>query len=257
MNENPSSGTTATGSTSSRLLGRWFWVSAFVSHCFVLMDNHYHLLLELTDTNLSRAVQWLNVSFSVWFNRRHQRSGHLFQGRFESLAVSRDEWALELSCYVHLNPARIQALGLSRRDRQGQRVGLSPAPNVEGFADALPSCVSTGGVRIARRSGWDGRPSGCNASQCWDGRRSQRLKVRELVAAAELRNYGVVATNAKRYELRLERDRAEKSRMKQVLKLLNCESDPNDPHAIAGWGEPKPLVESALTFDTPSVVCWG
>jgi putative transposase len=100
-------------------------------HCFVLMDNHYHLLLELTDTNLSRAVQWLNVSFSVWFNRRHQRSGHLFQGRFESLAVSRGEWALELSCYVHLNPTRIQALGLSRTDRQGQRVGLSPAPNAD------------------------------------------------------------------------------------------------------------------------------
>ena len=42
-------------------------------HCFVLMDNHYHLLLELTEPNLSRAVQWLNVSYSVWFNRRHGR----------------------------------------------------------------------------------------------------------------------------------------------------------------------------------------
>ena len=50
----------------------------------VLMDNHYHLLLELTEPNLSRAVQWLNVSYSIWFNRRHGRSGHLFQGRFKS-----------------------------------------------------------------------------------------------------------------------------------------------------------------------------
>ncbi len=49
-------------------------------HCFVLMDHHYHLLLALTEPNLSRAVQWLNVSYSIWFNRRRQRSGHFFQG---------------------------------------------------------------------------------------------------------------------------------------------------------------------------------
>src|SRR6266849_4117530 len=49
-------------------------------HCFVLMENHYHLLVELTEPNLSRAVQWLSLSYSVWFNRRHRRSGHLFQG---------------------------------------------------------------------------------------------------------------------------------------------------------------------------------
>ena len=97
-------------------------------HGFVLMDNHYHLMLELSEANLSRAVQWLNVSYSVWFNRRHGRSGHLFQGRFKSVAVSPEEWALELSRYVHLNPVRIQALGLSQTDRQVQRAGLSPAP---------------------------------------------------------------------------------------------------------------------------------
>jgi len=53
-------------------------------HAFVLMDNHYHLLIELSEANLSRAVQWLNVSYSVWFNRKHRRAGHLFQGRFKS-----------------------------------------------------------------------------------------------------------------------------------------------------------------------------
>jgi REP element-mobilizing transposase RayT len=98
-------------------------------HGYVLMDNHYHLLLELIEANLSRAVQWLDVSYSVWFNRRHGRSGHLFQGRFKSVAVSPEEWALELSRYVHLNPVRIQTLGLSKTDRQVQRAGLSPAPD--------------------------------------------------------------------------------------------------------------------------------
>jgi REP element-mobilizing transposase RayT len=99
------------------------------AHAYVLMDNHYHLLLELTDANLSRAVQWLNVSYSVWFNRRHTRSGHLFQGRFQSVAVDPEEWGLALSRYVHLNPVRVQALGLGKGDRAAQRVGLSPAPD--------------------------------------------------------------------------------------------------------------------------------
>ena len=96
-------------------------------HCFVLMDNHYHLLLELTEANLSRAVQWLNVSYSLWFNRRHQRNGHLLQGRFKSVAVSPAEWGLELSRYVHLNPVRLGRLGLNKADRQRIKVGaVSP-----------------------------------------------------------------------------------------------------------------------------------
>src|SRR5262245_7521982 len=53
-------------------------------HAYVLMDNHFHLLVETPEANLSRAMQWLNVSYSVWFNRRRDRSGHLFQGRFHS-----------------------------------------------------------------------------------------------------------------------------------------------------------------------------
>jgi hypothetical protein len=85
----------------------------------------------LTEANLSRAVQWLNVSYSVGFNRRHGRSGHLLQGRFKSVAVSREEWGLELSRYVHLHPVRIQGLGLSKQERRAQRMGLSAAPNAE------------------------------------------------------------------------------------------------------------------------------
>lgn len=49
-------------------------------HAYVLMDNHYHLLVETPQTNLSQAMQWLGVSYTMWFNRRHGRVGHLFQG---------------------------------------------------------------------------------------------------------------------------------------------------------------------------------
>src|SRR5580698_82345 len=75
-------------------------------HGYVLMQNHYHLILETPEANLSRAMQWLNVSYSTWFNRRHRRSGHLFQGRFKAILVDPQEWGLILSRYVHLNPLR-------------------------------------------------------------------------------------------------------------------------------------------------------
>lgn len=58
-------------------------------HTFVLMANHYHLLVEITEANLSRCIHWLNVSYSVWFNQRYGRSGHLLQGRFKPVL----EWA--------------------------------------------------------------------------------------------------------------------------------------------------------------------
>src|SRR5215213_10512872 len=73
---------------------------------YVLMDNHYHLLLELSQANLSAAMRWLNISYSVWFNRRHRRAGYLFQGRFKSVLVDPDSWGLALSAYIHLNPVR-------------------------------------------------------------------------------------------------------------------------------------------------------
>jgi hypothetical protein len=113
-------------------------------HAYVLMDNHYHLLVELRERNLSRAIQWLNVSYSVWFNLRHRRSGHLFQGRFKSVIVDPTEWALALSRYIHLNPARVTKLGLDKAARAAAREGLSAAPDPEQMREriAKPGCFS-------------------------------------------------------------------------------------------------------------------
>lgn len=100
-------------------------------HAFVLMDNHYHLMVELREPNLSRAAQWLNVSYSIWFNRRRGRSGHLFQGRFKSVVVDPVEWGLALSRYVHLNPVRVGRLGLGKTEQQRMRAGASSAPEAK------------------------------------------------------------------------------------------------------------------------------
>jgi REP element-mobilizing transposase RayT len=96
-------------------------------YAYVLMDNHFHLLLEPSEDNLSRAMQWLNVSYSQWFNRRHQRSGHLFQGRYKAIVVDWQQWGLELSRYVHLNPVRTRRQQLSKAARARHQAGVGKA----------------------------------------------------------------------------------------------------------------------------------
>jgi REP-associated tyrosine transposase len=73
---------------------------------YCLMPNHYHLLLQTALPNLSRGMHDLNGSYSIAFNGRHQRVGHLFQGRFRALLVDRDGYFFELSRYIVLNPVR-------------------------------------------------------------------------------------------------------------------------------------------------------
>jgi REP element-mobilizing transposase RayT len=75
-------------------------------HAFCLMPNHYHLLVETPRANLSRAMAWIQTTYSIGFNRRHRRSGHLFQGRFKAQVVDAEHYARQLVCYVHLNPVR-------------------------------------------------------------------------------------------------------------------------------------------------------
>jgi len=77
-----------------------------VIHAYCLMDNHYHLLIETPLGNLSKIMQHINGAYTTYFNIKRQRSGHLFQGRYKSILVEIDEYAKELSRYIHLNPVR-------------------------------------------------------------------------------------------------------------------------------------------------------
>ncbi len=75
-------------------------------HAWVVMTNHYHLLLETPSPNLSLALRYLNGVYTQAFNRRHRRVGHLFQGRFKAIVVEKEAYLLELCRYVVLNPVR-------------------------------------------------------------------------------------------------------------------------------------------------------
>jgi len=81
---------------------RYHWIC----HAYCLMDNHYHLLIETPDGNLSLGMRQLNGVYTQLFNKRHQRAGHLFQGRYKSILIQKDSYLLEVCRYVVLNPLR-------------------------------------------------------------------------------------------------------------------------------------------------------
>jgi len=89
-----------------RLLARVVAERRWLLHAWVLMSNHYHLLIETPEVGLSRGMRWLNQTYAEHFNERHERVGHLFQGRFKGILVEREGHLLELIRYIVLNPVR-------------------------------------------------------------------------------------------------------------------------------------------------------
>jgi putative transposase len=90
-------------------MGERFEIDIFA---YVLMDNHYHLLFRTNRANLCRSMQWFGATYTKRFNLRHNRSGHLFQGRYKNMLVQNDAYLLQLSYYIHRNPLRA---GMVRR----------------------------------------------------------------------------------------------------------------------------------------------
>jgi putative transposase len=77
-----------------------------IIHVYCLMDNHYHLLLETPRSNLSQILHHINSAYTIYFNIKRRRSGHLFQGRYKAILLDKDAYCQELSRYIHLNPVR-------------------------------------------------------------------------------------------------------------------------------------------------------
>lgn len=80
----------------------------FVLHSYVLMTNHYHLLIETLEANLGKIMHYINGSYTNYINIKKKRSGHLFQGRYKAIVIDKDSYLLELSRYIHLNPVRAE-----------------------------------------------------------------------------------------------------------------------------------------------------
>ena len=93
--------------TLSQVVSRYGWIC----HAYCLMANHYHLLVETPKANLSLGMRQLNGMYTQSFNRRHNRVGHLFQGRFKAILVEKESYLLELCRYIVLNPVRVKGKG--------------------------------------------------------------------------------------------------------------------------------------------------
>ena len=114
-----------------RLFGQEILQQHWRCYAYCLMGNHYHLLVETPEPNLSRGMRRLNGSYTQRFNWRHQRVGHLLQGRFKSLVVERDAYLLELCRYVVLNPVRAGMVATPQEwpwSSYGATAGLRTAP---------------------------------------------------------------------------------------------------------------------------------
>jgi len=83
-------------------------------------------------------MQWLNTSYSVWFNIKRGRTGPLFQYRFKSIPVDNEgSWAFDCALYIHLNPVRLKSLGLGKQERAGEKNGMFQEPKPEVVLDRL------------------------------------------------------------------------------------------------------------------------
>ncbi len=87
-------------------------------YCFVLMKNHFHLLVETPLGNLSEFMRHFNITYTSHYNRRHSRVGHLYQGRYKSILVEKDSYLTMVSRYIHLNPARTAVIKSLKPNQQ-------------------------------------------------------------------------------------------------------------------------------------------
>jgi len=78
-----------------------------ILYSYVLMSNHFHLLLETPLANLSELMRQFNITYTSYYNRKYNRVGHLFQGRYKGILVQKDNYLNILSRYIHLNTVRV------------------------------------------------------------------------------------------------------------------------------------------------------
>ncbi len=105
-------------------------------HCYVLMNNHFHLVAETPRGNLSEFMRHFNVAYTSFFNRRRRRTGHLYQGRFKAILIQADAWLLGLSRYVHMNPVRTPRPRRGTVPQQVRQLWQYPWSSLGGYVSA-------------------------------------------------------------------------------------------------------------------------
>jgi REP element-mobilizing transposase RayT len=136
----------------------------FYLYAYVLMPNHFHLLLEVQQASTARVLQSLLTGYARRFNRTHRHRGHLFQGRYKAIVCDRDSYLLELVRYIHLNPVRAKMVkrpGEWRWSGHGEYLGkekrglIDAGPVIEEFREAARyEAFVREGVKQSYRAEW-------------------------------------------------------------------------------------------------------
>jgi REP element-mobilizing transposase RayT len=116
-------------------------------HAYCLMGNHYHLLIETPDANLSKGMRQLNGVYTQIFNRSNNRVGHVFQGRYKAILVEKQSYLLELSRYIVLNPVRAEMVRSAKDWRWSSYRAMAGQARAEACLDVDWLLASFGGVK--------------------------------------------------------------------------------------------------------------
>ena len=176
---------------------------------YVCMPNHFHLLLTTPEGNLSEFMRHFNISYTSFFNRRHERVGHLYQGRYKAFLIEADNYLLKVSRYIHLNPVRMKAY--SEKSFKEKWEGL-----LEYGRSSLLGYLSVRGREdfvnyrmVLNYMGGDNHK----------GRQSYRRFILEGIK--EGIDYSAVSQARKRFRLRLEKEPKLKRRFKKISDQLH------------------------------------
>lgn len=105
------------------LLGEVHIRYRFIIHSYILMDSHYHAIIQTPDANLSAGMQWLHQSHAAWYNARHHRAGPFWRGRFGGTPIEDGSWAYEAALYLHLNIVSTVEFGLGNLWKKAEARG--------------------------------------------------------------------------------------------------------------------------------------
>jgi putative transposase len=104
-------------------------------YAYVLMNNHFHLLVETPLGNLAECMRHFNITYTGFFNRQHRRVGHLYQGRYKSILVEKEAYLSVLSRYIHLNPIRLKRLEKTPETERLEKLFNYPWSSLPGYLD--------------------------------------------------------------------------------------------------------------------------